>query len=367
MEERSGVLPSQAIEELIDQAHITARTAIRQRQVQPATLDMRLGERAWRLQASFLPGKRKPIHERIDNLAMREMDIGTPTVLEKGCVYLVELQERLRLPDGVAARTNPKSSTGRLDVFTRTITDRGEAFDRIDDGYEGGLWTEVMPRTFPVTVQAGLSLSQMRFVRGDPRIGDEELRAIDAENHLVSRDEEYNGAAVDGGIRLSVDLETRGPGRGVAYRGRANAPIVDLRQRAGTLEPEEYWERIEECPKGRLILNPGDFYILGSRERLRVPPDYAAEMVPFDPSVGEFRIHYAGFFDPGFGMAGEQGTPGVLEVRAHETPFAMEHGQTVGRLEYSRTLAPPRRLYGQRIGSSYHAQGLTLSKQFRQR
>ena len=295
---------------------------------------------------------------------MREIDLAGGAILEKGCVYLVKLMEELELPRNLEAKANPKSTTGRLDVFTRLITDYGGEFERVQRGYTGPLYAEIMPRTFPVVVRPGTSLSQIRFIRGRARMSDTALSRLDKKRGLLYLDKNLEKAEIRDGVEVSVSLQQ---GRGtsvIAYRGKKNAPLVDLRE---VYDEDRFWDRITDCPDGRLILNPGDFYILASRERVRVPPEYAAEMVPFDPSVGEFRIHYAGFFDPGFGYGeGEvDGTPAVLEVRAHETPFVMEHGQVVGRLMYSRVLDVPEKIYGKSIGSSYQRQELALSKQFR--
>lgn len=365
----SGVLPSQAISQLIADGRIRAAAPIAGRQIQPASLDLRLGPRAHRLRASFLPGKAK-IESKLADLSMAELDLSSATVLEKGCVYLVKLAEELRLPDDIEAKANPKSTTGRLDVFTRLIADYGAEFERVPNGYSGPLYAEIMPRTFSVIVHPGLSLSQIRFIRGPAEMSDPQTRTLDRKEQLVYLDHldrtDPEKAEIRGGLELSVNLRGERAADVIAYKGRKNAPIVDL-QRIDHYEPDEFWEAIAGRPGDRLILDPGDFYILVSRERVRVPPDHAAEMVPFDPSVGEFRIHYAGFFDPGFGYgSGEiRGTRAVLEVRAHEAPFVVEHGQLVGRLVYSRMFEAPDKVYGQAIGSSYQRQELALSKQFR--
>lgn len=364
-----GVLPSQEIEALIRAGCIHAPEAapIAPSQIQPASLDLRLGRTAYRLQASFLPGRESTVQAKLADLCMAELDLSYPTVLEKECVYLAPVREALRLPDGLSAKANPRSTTGRLDVFTRLIIDGGTEFESVPEGYSGPLYVEIVPRTFPVVVHPGLSLSQLRFVRGWPLSSDTELRALDREERLIYLDETRPGAAtIDKGLKVSVSLRGEQDADVVAYRGRKNTPLVDLQQ-VDHYDIDRFWDAIPSRPDGRLILDPGDFYILGSCERVRVPPRYAAEMVPFDPAVGEFRIHYAGFFDPGFGYGDSNitGTRAVLEVRAHETPFVIEHGQVVGRLEYSRMLEVPEKVYGQSIGSFYQRQELALSKQFR--
>jgi dCTP deaminase len=293
------------------------------------------------------------------SLAMHEIDLGPGAVLEKGCVYLVPLAESLALPDDISAVANAKSSTGRLDLFTRLITDRGTEFDRIDAGYTGPLYAEISPRSFSVLVRPGMRLNQIRFRRGSAVLDDAALAALDADQGLVDGD-----AHIAGGLGFSVDLAPPGGGL-VGYRAKPHTGLIDL-DRVGHYDPAEFWEPIEDA-KGRIILDPGAFYILVSREAVHVPPGYAAEMAPYLAMVGEFRVHYAGFFDPGFGhaAAGGAGARGVLEVRCHEAPFALDHGQTVGRLVYERMSERPDRLYGQGLGSNYQGQGLKLSKHFR--
>ncbi len=363
----TGVLPYQKIRALIQGGRITASEPVADEQVQPASLDLRLGAVAYRLQASFLPGRNATVERKLDAFSMAELDLSSPTVLEKGCVYLAPLMESLRLPRGLSARANPKSTTGRLDVFTRLITDYGSEFERVSDGYSGPLFAEIVPRTFPVIVQRGVRLSQLRFVRGKPPPTDSLLERLDeAENLIFLEDDGPAQADIRKGVKLSVNLRGKHAADVVGYRGRKNAPLIDMRT-VDHYDPGAFWHEIRNLPGDRLILNPGDFYILGSRERVVVQPDCAAEMVPFDPTVGEFRIHYAGFFDPGFGYGeeGDKGTRVVLEVRAHEVPFVIEHGQVVGRVVYSRLLDVPDKIYGASIGSSYQRQGLALSKQFR--
>ena len=366
-----GVLPSQDIRKLIADGAISAPQPVEDRQIQPASLDLRLGAVAYRLQASFLPGNRATVGDKLQHLSMTQLDLSSPTVLERGCVYLVPLMEKLHLPQDIEAKANPKSTTGRLDVFTRLITDYGAEFERVPHGYSGPLYAEVMPRTFPVVVHPGQSLSQIRFIRMHPRLAteltDPQTRDLDRKEGLIYLDETTPGEAlVRDGLQLSVSLKGDRETDVVAYKGRNNAPLVDLRQ-VGYYEAAPFWDTIRSRADGRLILNPGDFYILASRERVRVPQRYAAEMKPFDTSVGEFRIHYAGFFDPGFGYGQSDipGTRAVLEVRAHEVPFVIEHGQVVGRLVYSHVLDVPDKIYGVAIGSSYQRQELALSKQFR--
>lgn len=355
----TGVLPSQQLQTMIANGQITAQPAVIPEQIQPASLDLRLGLRAWRVRASFLAGHGRTVAQRLDEFEMHQIDLTNGAVLEKGCVYVVELMETLALPDGVQAVANAKSSTGRLDLLTRTITDGGEEFDRIQPGYCGPLYAEICPRSFSVLVRPGMRLNQIRFRAGQAVLTDAELRSLHNETPLVDGD-----AVIDEGLGFSVDLK---PASGdlVGYRAKPHTGVIDL-DRIGHYDPAEYWEEVRS-KSGQIILDPGAFYILVSREAVHIPPAYAAEMAPYLAMVGEFRVHYAGFFDPGFGhaAAGGAGSRGVLEVRCHEAPFVLEHGQVVGRLVYERMTEIPDQLYGAGIASNYQGQGLKLSKHFR--
>ncbi|KAA0920722.1 2'-deoxycytidine 5'-triphosphate deaminase [Aquicoccus porphyridii] len=355
----TGVLASQQIEEMIARGEITADPAILPDQVQPASLDLRLGTRAWRVRASFLAGEGRPVSDRLAEFEMHQIDLSAGAVLEKGCVYVVPLMEGLALPPGIQAVANAKSSTGRLDLLTRAITDGGEEFDRIAPGYHGPLYAEICPRSFSVLVRPGMRLNQIRFRAGQATLTDDELNALHGETPLVD-----GPALIDEGLGFSVDLKPS-QGTRVGYRAKPHTGVIDL-DRIGYYDPSEYWEELHSA-SGQIILDPGAFYILVSREAVHIPPAYAAEMAPFLAMVGEFRVHYAGFFDPGFGHAqqGGAGSRGVLEVRCHESPFVLEHGQVVGRLVYERMSQVPRQLYGTGISSNYQGQGLKLSKHFR--
>lgn len=356
-----GALPIQTLELMVASGQITTTGApVTAAQYQPASLDLRLGARAYRVRASFLTGSDARVCDRLSEFSMHEMDLtGDGAVLEKGCVYLVPLLEGLALPDNLQAVANAKSSTGRLDLLTRTITDRGTEFDRIPAGYTGPLWAEICPRSFSVLVRQGMRLNQIRFRNADTTLDDAALAALHRDAVLVD-----GPAHIDGGLGFSVDLHPREDGT-VGYRAKPHTGVIDL-DRVGAYDPAEFWDPVHS-QHGGIILDPGAFYILVSREAVHIPPDYAAEMAPYMALVGEFRVHYAGFFDPGFGhaQAGGTGSRGVLEVRCHEAPFLLEHGQRVGKLVYERMAARPTRLYGADFASNYQGQGLKLSKHFR--
>ena len=361
----TGILPYQTYQEFIRAGRIQADEPFADGQLQPASIDLRLGAVAWRVQASFLPGK-QPVERKIQSLKMHELDLTQGAVLERGCCYIVPLLERLNLPADIAGTANPKSTPGRLDIFTRLIPDYAEEFEEVKKGYKGNLYLEVSPRTFSVRVHKGLSLNQLRLRRGDPPPSDAALEALDQSEGLVFTGEKATAATINRGLWVSIDLEGVDSDL-IGYRARHHTALIDL-AKIGHYDPAAYWEPIRRDASGTLILNPGEFYILVSKEKVRVPPGYAAEMVPYDPSVGEFRIHYAGFFDPGFGYGtgGEiPGTRAVLEVRSHEVPFLVEDGQVVGRLIYERLTDVPEKLYGSGLGSNYQRQGLALSKQFK--
>ena len=361
----TGILPYQAYQEFIRAGRIQADEPFTDGQIQPASIDLRLGSVAWRVQASFLPGK-QPVARKIEALKMHELDLTAGAVLERGCCYIVPLLERLNLPADIAGTANPKSTTGRLDIFTRLIPDYAEEFEEVKKGYKGQLYLEVSPRTFSVRVHKGLSLNQLRLRRGDPPPSDAALEALDQAEGLVFTGDSREAATIRRGLWVSIDLEGI-DSELIGYRAKHHTPLIDL-AKIGHYDPAEYWEPIRRDSSRALILNPGEFYILVSKQKVRVPAGYAAEMVPYDPSVGEFRIHYAGFFDPGFGYGAQGEIPGtraVLEVRSHEVPFLVEDGQVVGRLIYERLTEPPARLYGSGLGSNYQRQGLALSKQFK--
>ncbi len=359
--DEKGILPDTMIAALAKAGSILPARDFAPDQIQPASLDLRLGDVAYRVRASFLPG-RTTVAERIDELKLHEISLVDGAVLETGCVYIVPLLESLALPDDISAAANPKSSTGRLDVFTRVIADETRGFDRIHAGYHGPLYAEISPRTFPVLVREGSRLSQIRFRHGHALLDGDALRALHARERLV----DTANANVSEGIAVGVDLAGLGPNGLVGYRAKRHTGLIDVERRGG-YAVADFWEPMQARPEKNLILDPNEFYILASKEAVQVPPDFAAEMVPFDPLVGEFRVHYAGFFDPGFGYAGAsgQGARAVLEVRSREVPFILEHGQIVGRLVYEKMLARPKTLYGQGIGSNYQAQSLKLSKHFK--
>jgi dCTP deaminase len=329
----SGIIPSQKIAELISAGHIHAEAPIGAEQLQPSSIDLRLGSVAYRVRASFLPSRESTVASKLAAFTLHELDLTRPAVLEKGCVYIVPLMEELELPADVCGKVNPKSSTGRLDIFTRAITDYGRQFEFVPAGYRGKLYAEVVPRTFSVLVRQGTRLSQLRLTRG-----------------VVSPADQGEV------LRLSIDLSGEDI---IGYRAKKHASLIDL-EKINHYEPSEFWDTIYRTKNRDLVLDPEDFYILASKEQVVIPPNLAAEMVPYDPSVGEFRIHYAGFFDPGFGQA-----RAVLEVRSHEVPFLLEDGQEVGSLVFERLMCQPDKLYGQGIGSNYQKQGLALSKHFR--
>ena len=360
---RSGILPARAIRDLIGGGGIVLARPPDADQVQPASLDLRLGEVAYRVRASFMPGPNMAVADRLRTVTLHEFSLAEGAVLETGCVYIVPLMESLALPADVAAAANPKSSTGRLDVFTRVITDRAQEFDKIPAGYSGPLYLEISPRTFPVIVRRGSRLSQIRFRIGHALLTETEVLALHESDVLVASDKPNVSGA---GIALSIDLKGTGADGLIGYRGKHHTAVVDVDKKAehGIFD---FWEPLYSRGRDELILDPDEFYILVSREAVHVPPLYAAEMTPFDPLVGEFRVHYAGFFDPGFGhvSAGGKGSRAVLEVRSHEVPFILEHGQIVGRLVYEHMMERPEGLYGVGLGSNYQAQGLKLSKHFR--
>lgn len=354
----TGVVADRGLKRMLADGAIAADQPILDGQIQPASLDLRLGRCAYRVRASFLPGKEKTVRARLDDFTMHEIDLTQGAVLEKGCVYVVPLLERLDLPASLSGAASAKSSIGRLDLLTRVITDCGTEFDRVPAGYSGPLYVEICPQSFSVIAQTGQLLNQMIFRDGQTVISDDALKELHSRTPIVSGE-----AEISGGLGFSVDLKPAA-GNLVGYRAKPHAGVIDLSKLAH-YKASDFWEEVR-TDTGWIILDPGAFYILVSREAIVIPPDHAAEMAPYIALVGEFRVHYAGFFDPGFGWAeaGGAGSRGVLEVRCHEAPFVLEHGQTVGRLVYEKMAEVPEALYGSGIKSNYQGQGLKLSKHF---
>jgi dCTP deaminase len=361
----TGLLPAQYLKALIERREVRAIEPILADQVQPASIDLRLGGNAWRVRASFLPGRGASVQEKIGALAMHGFELADEgAVLERGCVYIVELMESLALRSRISAIANPKSSIGRIDVFTRLITDRATEFDQVRANYHGPLFAEISPRTFSILVRKGDRLNQLRIKRGSPLSSDASMRRLHERDSLV--DAEVEAEEIRRGFPISVDLTGEGEGSIIGYRARKHADLIDLRK-IGHYGVGDYWYPLQASRDRTLLLDPDEFYILASKEQVRVPPDHAAEMRAYDVGMGEFRVHYAGFFDPGFGHseADAEGTRAVLEVRSHEVPFVLADGQRVVKLIYERLVARPARLYGAEIGSSYQRQGLKLSKHFK--
>lgn len=376
VDKKCGVFSYQMLRKAIAKKQITAPIPFSEDQVQPASMDLRLGSKAYRLVSSFLPENNEVLEKLYtpdvygSDLVMYETDISNGGILERGHVYLIPLLEELNLPEGVRGRANPKSTTGRLDIFARLLTDRNSRFDDIACGYRGKLFVEVMPRSFTIKVKEGLSLLQLRLLNGECALPDSKLKTLHRDSKLL-----YNGDAhlsaqeikISKGLFMSVDLSGDENTGIVGYKSKKNSHVVDLTKK-NHYNISDFWEPLRRNSKCTLILEPEEFYILASKEKIRVPPRYAAEMVPFEAGSGELRTHYAGFFDPGFGFGlnGEvKGTKAVLEVRAHDVPFMIADGQTFCKLYFEKMAELPEKVYGPKIGSSYQYQTITLSKQFK--
>lgn len=378
---RAGILPYQDIKRLIASRAISASPTVECRQIQPASLDLRLGRKAYRLISSFLP-ELSAISSRLNvldfyqsDLVMYEMDLTDGAILEKGHVYLVPLLEQLALPKTIHARANPKSTTGRLDVFTRVVTDLTSGFDEIRAGYRGRLFLEVVPRSFAIKVRTGQSLNQVRFVCGEAAVPDRALQALHRHTPLLYHNTASHKAVgnhdfrVERGLFLRIDLAgtDQRDTRIIGYRAKKNSHVIDL-EKVGHYAATDFWEPLHRHRHDSLLLEPEEFYILASKERIRVPAGYAAEMVAYEAACGELRTHYAGFFDPGFGYGSKgeiKGTQVVLEVRPHDVPFLIHDGQTFFKVVYDKMMEMPTQLYGSLLGSSYQQQTLTLSKHFK--
>lgn len=371
-----GVLADHELRVAVREGWVRSEPPVADEQFQPASLDLRLGPLAYQLRASFLPF-RETVRSRLgerdladSDLVIDRLSLDAGATLQRGSVYLVELLESLELPPHVRGRSNPKSTTGRLDIFTRVITDATGRFDEIRPGYRGPLYLEVSPQSFPVRVHTGLSLNQLRLAIGQTSLPDAELLRLYREAPLLYGDDARplppERVVFNDGLCMGIDLSGRLTGGIIGYRAHPNPPAVDL-ARVGHYDPAEFWEPINRPARDAYILEANRFYILVSKERIRVPPEFAAEMVVYDAGAGEIRTHYAGFFDPGFGYGDGSllGTKVVMEVRAREVPFMVYDGQTSFKVWFERLRSRPERVYGAGLGSSYQHQTLTLSKQFR--
>jgi dCTP deaminase len=374
----TGILPYQAIREMLNNGEIKSLLVpIAADQLQPASIDLRLGDYAYPVDTSFLPGRGVRVLEKMQQLDADfdkfKLDLRDGAVLERGRVYVVPLLESIELRSDVAAFANPKSSTGRLDILTRLIADQATHFDEVEDGYAGQLYIEIAPRSFSVVVKTGTRLNQLRFRRRTgmtpKQISAAEWQQLLDEGHIVDTSEQLRVSGKPGMLPFTVDLVGNGDNSAlIGWRAKKNTRRIDLERR--DYDPLDFWEPMQFHKEASLTLVPDEFYILMTKEAIAVPPQYAAEMVPYDTRAGEFRVHYAGFFDPGFGWAPDHGkagsSRGVLEVRSHEVPFLLEHGQIVGWLRFERMAEVPQALYGQEIKSNYQGQSLKLAKQFKQ-
>jgi dCTP deaminase len=369
LEHATGILPSQLLRDAIERTReIRSLEPIADDQIQPSSLDLRLGNVAHRVRASFLPGPECTVEQKLRSMTLHTLDLHDSAVLEKDCVYIVPLMEHLELRYRASGSANPKSSTGRLNVFARVITDYGTEFDSIKSNYYGPLYAELSPRSFSIRVRRGSRLVQLRVRRGRPTSSNAALRRLHEEVgfSIVPPGSPIGRELIEGGLAVTVDVSGSLQNGFVGYKARKHTPVIDVDQ-IDYYDVQDFWDLVFANDRRGIILDPEDFYILASREAVAIPTDQAAEMLAYDTLVGEFRVHFAGFFDPGFGMAetGGKGSRAVLEVRAHEVPFLIEHGQIVGRLVYERLIARPDKLYGRDIGSSYQSQGLALSKHFK--
>lgn len=369
LEHATGILPYQLLRDAVERTReIQSLEPIDDDQIQPSSLDLRLGNIAHRVRASFLTGPDRTVAEKLEALKLHTLDLREGAVLEKDCVYIVPLLEHLALRYRTSGSANPKSSTGRLNVFARVITDYGTEFDSIKSNYSGPLYAELSPRSFSILVRKGSRLVQLRIRRGRPTSSNAALRRLHEEVgfNIVPPGSPIGRELIEGGLAVTVDVSGTLQNGFVGYKARKHTPVIDV-DKINYYEVRDFWDLVFANDRRGIILDPEDFYILASREAVAIPTDQAAEMLAYDTLVGEFRVHFAGFFDPGFGMAetGGKGSRAVLEVRAHEVPFLIEHGQIVGRLVYERLIARPDKLYGRDIGSSYQSQGLALSKHFR--
>ena len=355
---RKGALPAQQIIDLHKRSCIKCVTPLADSQIQPASMDLRLSKKCWEVEASFLPGNRT-VKQKLSKLKKREINLSTFKTLTRGKIYIIQIEEELSLPDNISAVANAKSSTGRLDILTRLISDNSSCFDRVSRGYKGKVYVEIAPISFSITIKEGITLNQLRFHNGQNILTDQQLEKLNSKFNIVE-----NATQIDNGITISVNLESK-EDEPVGFKAKENCPPINL-SKLNYYKVETYWEKLFS-KKGYITLVPGAFYILRSKEYITIPPQTAAEMVPYEVRMGEFRVHYAGFFDPGFGFArniGKERSKAVLEIRCHETPFILQDSQIIGKLIYEALSGTPNSIYGEKIGSNYQGQTLKLSKHF---
>ena len=356
---RKGALPAQQIIALHKRSCIKSLQPLTNNQIQPASMDLRLSKKCWEVEASFLPGNKKTVRQKLSKLKKREIDISTYKTLTRGKIYIIQIQEELSLPGNISAAANAKSSTGRLDILTRLISDNSSCFDRIRRGYKGKVYVEIAPISFSITIKKGITLNQLRFHNEQRIITDRQLEKLNTRFNIVE-----NATQIDNGITISVNLKSK-ENEPIGFKARENCPPINL-SKLNFYKVETFWEKLFS-KKGFITLVPGAFYILRSKEYITIPPQTAAEMVPYEVGMGEFRVHYAGFFDPGFGLiknTKDKRSKAVLEVRCHETPFILQHSQIIGKLIYETLSSKPNSTYGEIIGSNYQGQTLKLSKHF---
>lgn len=359
-----GVLASQEIRELIHKGHIKHAD---EKSIRPASLDLTITSEVYRLEEMFLPKSGETIRDILKNARPSAHHLSHP--LERNVLYLARLQEHLSLPDGIHCVCNPKSSTGRVDIQVRVLADGVPRYDAVmPGGYDGDLWLLMSPKSFPVKIDAGESLSQIRFVRGSSRVTEEEIEETLTAHDLLwdiegkplresGRLSDQDGSLILG-IDVSRDL--------VGWECLGLHRILDLSKR-GHYYAEEFFRPLRRTGDHIRLQNNG-FYILYTRERVQVPPHLACEMVPMDERSGEFRVHYAGFIDPGWGWGIDGSANGrrlVLEIRPFED-IVLRDGQPVGKIKFEKMSSRPDQVYDQ-IDSNYinETELPRLSKHFR--
>lgn len=367
-----GVLSYQIIKRYVTENKIYSKKKIEDWQIQPNTLDLRLGNIGYRVRTSFLSVD-SAVSKKIGDYVMYEINLAQGAILEKGCVYVIPLMESLNLPNDIYGKTNPKSSVGRLDVFTRVISDANYRYNAISEGYQGKLYVEISPISFTIKVKEGDSINQLRLLKGNNvRLSDSELKAWYRKMPLLYNEK---GKAIplsktifSDGLHMRIDLKYSKKKRVIGFKSKKNSTVIEISKR-NYYPIDHFWERLYSDNKSSLILQPEEFYIFASKERVVIPPGLCGEVIPYDPENGEMRVHYAGFFDSGFGHVRSQqgyvGAKAVLEIRPHDVPFLIEDGQIIFRMVFDKNNVRPDHLYGHGIKSSYQCQDLKLSKHFK--
>jgi len=325
-------------------------------QIQPSSIDLSLSDECYEIKTSFLSPDSK-VRDKLNKIYSKKINLKTSKIFKKNKTYIVRLNETLHLNNSISGHCNPKSSTGRLNIFCRTILDYCDEYEKIPKNYNGEIFLEITTRSFDIKISKGDKLNQMRLrKKTNNYLNDKDLKKINKRNALIFTNKKN---IIENGLRISVDLSN--DNKICAYVAKKTSLNINF-SKISFYEIKKFWKPLKPV-NNSLIIEKNKFYILKSREKIRIPSNLAGEMIPYDTGIGDFRAHYAGFFDPGFGDP--KGSYAVLEVKTNELPFILEDGQTIARIKYEKLNKKTFLVYGSIINSNYQNQKLALSKHFK--